>query len=276
MKIVVTCMGLKTLLVLVPLSFVAAPAFAADMAYQGFEGFKNDHNKALTAVTVQFDTTGADGLGGGGYNKSAGTWASRFKWGVSNATGAAKSLNGTSIFTFCAEIAEYAVSGTGVTDTWDLTEMPEDDDGWLNGSHMTSATADLMSQLYAGFFRNASQQSVALYSMSDSQLAEAAAFQIATWEIMYESDDNGTDVDPLNVNSGDFKASGIAASILTRANAMLGMLGNFNANSNVIGFWMDDWQDQMYYVPVPAPVALAGVGLLGVIFGRKRLRSLVG
>lgn len=39
------------------------------------------------------------------------------------------------------------------------------------------------------------------------------------------------------------------------------------------------WLEEMILygpvVPLPAPVALAGVGLLGVVFGRKRLRKLV-
>ena len=38
----------------------------------------------------------------------------------------------------------------------------------------------------------------------------------------------------------------------------------------------DDMYNTIMMIPLPAPVALAGVGLLGVVFGRRRLRKIVG
>ena len=52
------------------------------------------------------------------------------------------------------------------------------------------------------------------------------------------------------------------------------MTGNYPADYSLIGFGSGSAQDQLLLVSLPAPLWLAGVGLAGVVFRRKKLQRL--
>ena len=60
-----------------------------------------------------------------------------------------------------------------------------------------------------------------------------------------------------------------------QANLWLDMLtGNDSADYSLIDFGSGSAQDQLLHDPLPAPLWLEGLGLAGVVFGRKKLQRL--
>ena len=143
---------------------------------------------------------------------------------------------------------------------------------------MGDVRAGLIGELFALAWGDASD----LSSGDPAQdLIEAAAFQLALWEIVYEYGvDGGEDgafvPGSLDVESGDtyFTGGWFLSDALDLAQYWLDMLaGDVPPPPGMVGYGSPGAQDQvtMMVVPLPAPLALAGVGLLGVVFGRRRL-----
>lgn len=100
----------------------------------------------------------------------------------------------------------------------------------------------------------------------------AAAFQVAVWEIVTDFND-GVGRSSLNVDSGNFK--------LTKVNGSSSRTSTFNdylndifdsigtdAHANVVALSNGGAQDQLFYVPAPGPLALAGAGMM--MLSRRR------
>ena len=173
---------------------------------------------------------------------------------------------GSSIFTFCVELQNLGdpTTFTGA----DPEDVP------IPGGPMGENKAQVLSSLYQNHYQDAATKGE----------LEAAAFQMCVWEIVYEDlstffatanpGDQVTGLSLLDTDGGDFSATGDAQGL---ANSWLlnDIFWNSKILDGLIGLTNGTYQDHMALVPLPAPVALAGVGLLGVIFGRKRLQSIV-
>ncbi len=102
----------------------------------------------------------------------------------------------------------------------------------------------------------------------------SAAFQLAIWEILFESQS------PYNISNGNFKVTddhGNAAAIAL-ANGWLANLNNFQPLNQVFLLHSDTNQDFItdtpipprLIVPEPSSLPLLGIGLLAIAFGLRR------
>lgn len=199
--------------------------------------------------------------------------AGLFNWTVvsSNADGHPNFSPGAHVQTFCMELTQFVGPDY---DGADLQDFNSADPG---APSISDTRAALVSELFGKYYGATQNESVPLNSRMD----RAAGFQLALWEILHE----GTNADDLalipggmlDISSGSFTAwqldSDRAVSI---ANRWLGELtGNGNMSPNLYA-WVDpDNQDQVVFIPLPAPAMIAGVGLLGVVLARRRAQRLI-
>jgi hypothetical protein len=87
----------------------------------------------------------------------------------------------------------------------------------------------------------------------------ACAFQLAMWEVI-------NDFGNLNLNTGNFQASGLTAGTIAYANLLLASVGS-GQSANIIGLRNFEYQDMILEVPGPGALALLGAAGL---FGRRR------
>jgi hypothetical protein len=111
---------------------------------------------------------------------------------------------------------------------------------------------------------------------------ESAAFQIALWEINYET--SGT----YSLTSGIFKETATDSGVRTLAQSYLSNLGSFSnvhvSKLESLGYynashkWVAGHQDFLYTTPVPEPstIALMTAGLVGIGFISRRRRPAQG
>lgn len=104
----------------------------------------------------------------------------------------------------------------------------------------------------------------------------STAFQLATWEILFE--ESAT----FNLGSGDFKASPYSANIangtaaISQANLWLSTLGQAQDKYSIGFITSPTYQDLVYVtpnaVPLPAalPLMLSGLGVMGFAVRRRR------
>ena len=199
------------------------------------------------------------------------TWAGSFDWTVTSQSGSPFST-GDSVRTFCTELHQFASNPMSFTDA-PLEDIPNSESG------MGAAKAAQMQELYGR-----SYSEVALGSGAGRVLR--AAFQLAVWEIAYETSDT-LSVD--GANSGD-RGSTYARSGTSRnevfsetydnknavewANMWLAAIDGSDFGETAQGLLAaGDGQDMIIMVPLPAPAMMAGLGLLGVVVGRRRLMN---
>ena len=193
------------------------------------------------------------------------TRAGRFTWesvGTNNRYQDAETFN-----TFCVEIVQPAYYNEDANYSFaSVVEVPSPNAG-LGG--MVANQAAALESLIAQRWTQATTGSI----------LEAAAFQLAAWEIVYEGADvnygeygSGAQMTGLSTQTGHFRTvNNQQASSL--ADSWLASLFNDGILGRAFGFTSASRQDQIaqaVVIPLPAPVALAGLGLLGVVAGRRR------
>ena len=199
------------------------------------------------------------------------TIAGKFAWTVvtGGTYGTAIFNQGDTFFTFCTELTQNIQNG--VEYDYDLvgpSQVPDPGQGFTMGSFRAS----LVAEFFDKFFVTAS-------TGTDTQ---AAAFQMGVWEIVYQDDtatakggdgtfDSLGEIDLNTLRGVFFMSNGVAGG---QANDWLDMLsGSYPVDPDwLVGFKSTSFQDQITtMVPLPAPVWMAAVGLLGVVVGRRTL-----
>lgn len=221
---------------------------------------------AADTVDVQFLGTGlgrnvkiTTAWNGNSTNVFAGQLWHRF----SNGTGDAAALNGDRM-TFCTEIVEYVTTSTREYNLAELADAPSP--GTPMGATKAQAIVDLYD--YAGGNQFATDATAANRDF-------AAAFQIAVWEIVYDYDGSSSSLDVGSDNLKVTKTDGSALSsgVSNLLTLMFNHVQNVEAsNPHLFAVIRNGSQDQLVLlVPVPAPLALAGAGLIFVPLVRRRL-----
>ncbi len=246
----------KALIGLAPALVIAAmsaPALGTDMV--------NMTLVALNGQGISYDyDDGSDAFSGN-------TTAGLFQWVVNSSTSDDISA-GQALNSFCVELLQNVHVGNSYDyEVVDPTEVPAPN-GFLDPG-MSTEQASMISSLFDQHWDDA----------NDGSSLSAAAFQIAVWEIVYEGGqvdfgDGSSAATGFNTQDGWFTASNNNGAT-DLADQWLASLFNNGVAAALIGFFSPGAQDQITIVPLPAPVALAGLGLLGVGLGRRRIAQLV-
>lgn len=135
---------------------------------------------------------------------------------------------------------------------------------------MGSLKATLVQDLYARFH----------YSVQNSNdSTQTAAFQVVLWELTHENFDAANAAAALaqiDLSLGAFQMSGSNVDVFDAANDMIQALGDggfLSLGSNLFGLTNLQYQDMLVVVPIPAPVLLAGLGLIGAVVMRRRMKA---
>jgi hypothetical protein len=156
---------------------------------------------------------------------------------------------------FCIDIGQDIYGGVRTTfNVADLSNAP------VPGAAMGPQRAELIEELWFNDYASA------LTANNGNTAAEnAAAFQIAIWEIINEGVGALTNISQLNVLTGSFQVSG-DTSTLNRANLWLSGLeldGNGN-KANLVALTNSTYQDYVVQAPTTAAPAPSGLVLGGI------------
>ena len=211
------------------LAFVVAVAAAgmasADTVALDFTGTGKGQNVSLSVS------------GGSYYNQ----WAGQLKFTLSATASTPAGFPTGSLILFCTELTQYAADGT-----FDISAL----DTAPTSGPMGSSAADAIRELYA----------IADPAQFGSSNKDAAAFQIAVWELAYDYDGtNGS----KSFGAGAVRVSA-PADVLTQANTWLSSVDGFGPRTSLKALTHSSKQDQIIVVPLPGTVALGLAGLAGV------------
>lgn len=162
------------------------------------------------------------------------------------------------ILAYCIDIFQTIGFGTLYSD-YTTTSLATD-------AQITAARKGEIAQLFHGF-----------YTTSLTGSTNTAAFQLALWEILFETGST------LNVDGGDLANRGVTyakspktpAGVVLLADTWLGGLGSFSTDlGGFTTYRSPAHQDQISYRPVPEPptwaLVFAGLGTLGFMARRRR------
>lgn len=195
-----------------------------------------------------------------------------FTWTVvsSNSSNFPNFSPGKQIQTFCTELTQFVGSEYDGADVTDVSNP-----GDPGAPSISSIRASLLSELFNRFYKIALDESGGVGERKD----RAAAFQLAVWELTHEGtnadDANLVSNEMLSISDGNFQAEQVSGETgaTTLANTWLADLeGGRPISDNLFGWINDEHQDQLVFVPLPPSLAMAAVGLIGAVAGRKRLR----
>ncbi len=161
---------------------------------------------------------------------------------------------------FCIDIGQDIYGNQ--TATWQVANLASAPNDGNNSPGMGTLRANLIEELWYNDYASA------LTSNSN-----AAAFELAIWEII-----NETNLSQLDVTKGSFWAQDSDSATLTQANTWLSGLNldGTGSKANLIALTNSQYQDYVTQAPVPAPpgLVLAGVALASgaLASGWRRLR----
>lgn len=159
-------------------------------------------------------------------------------------------LNGNSFQTFCADIFQSFPGWSVPNSSYSLV---------LGSTAFGASKATDVNRLFTNWYSTATNE------------GNSTAFQVALWEIIYES------TSTYDVGSGTFTATGGNApgAVFATANTMLGSLGSLGSNYLQVDVYQSASKQDfttVTTVPEPEAYALALVGL-GVLVGARKLKA---
>jgi len=249
-KLSVGCVGVAVL--------ASAGITQADTIGMTFDG--------ITGQSTSYSYTGVRAAGGASFGGN--TTAGKFAWTVTTGGGTCGNhafAENETCFTFCTELTQNISQGSKVLYTLQGPSSLPDPSG---GFGMGSFRAALLAELFDNHFVAATTAAGTL---------DAAAFQMAVWEIVYQ---DGTGAGGSASSLGELTLDTLAGTYSTGNNVagalanswFIGLTGSYATDPDwLVGFGSTTKQDQITMVPLPAPVWMAAVGLLGVVVGRRRL-----
>jgi hypothetical protein len=176
--------------------------------------------------------------------------------------------SGVQNLTWCAEI--YQGVDLGQTYTFNISAAESTPGGPVAPGPMGAAKAGAVRDLFARWINPTTGY---VNGGTADRDAKSAAFQVVLWEITHENFTATTSagiLSQLSLSSGAFRASvtGATAAWYNQIVASLGS-GGFQAVA-IQGLTSPTAQDQIMLTPVPAPGALALLGLAGLAKRRRR------
>jgi hypothetical protein len=181
---------------------------------------------------------------------------------------------GREVITYCVQLYQSATIGETITysQTTDLNSVPGAETA---PGPMSEVQTGMVEDMYSRFINGRTGKLAEGTALTDSFSYEAAsaAFQLVLWEISHE-DITAETLDgakeQLSMEVGAFRA----AEATEATELIISSLGEdgWESHEGIIGLHSATSQDQLMVVPLPTPVILAGIGLLGVAAVRRKLR----
>jgi len=237
----------------------------------------------VTGGGVTHDTTKA-----GLFNFDSAKWREGVLDIHGNATGTVITTDDThpqTFVTFCIDLKQYVYYNW--TNSWDVLPAGQGPVPGPNGHTMASWQVDELSHLYGGYYASILTGGLSVGGSGDAN-TEAAAFQAAVWEIVWESyaDVGGlppaSDPRTLSLTADNLHLGAGDATVANRANAMLTNLQS-EPLLTIQALVDPSHQDQVVYVPAggvppvhaPEPLTMAGLFLgLASVAGYIRKRRM--
>ena len=222
---------------------------------------------SANSLTLTFLGFGDSTTTGVRYNSNLG-WSSRSSAKLTNITVGVHrwGIYGQERASFCTQLFEGVT--VGQTYTFNVvapSQVPEADDPTNAPGPMGAIKAALINDLYRRYYADL------------AGATQVGAFQLAIYEITHENlaaTSASQAVSQLALDKGAFQ-SGKAGGLYATAASMLASLGQGGFGSmgpNLLGLSNASAQDQLLVVPIGAPAVLAGFGLIGLGFMRRRMK----